>query len=278
MRHLLLQTLTLLVLIYPSRGAEKTSALPLLDAAELSPNATPAAGPAGQPAIQVIGGAEMSRTTVVNCPAPSIPTDRYVVRGRVKYEHVFGDGYLELLSDFGSKRIFFTRSLAEFGAMRKLKGDSQWRAFELPFFADPGMRPEKLTLNVVLPGVGTVVVTEPTLVVVDTSNQWWSEEQANLYGGIAGGCLGVLGTLIGCLAAWGKMRRLTLVLFTFGLVVGGGALVAGLAAVACRQPWHVYYPLLLVGVIGVGVLGGNLWNLLRRYRADELRRIAAVDA
>lgn len=278
MRHIATLTLMFLLTVEPSQAVEQDHALPLLMDNELASNVKIATGPNAQSAVEVIGETAKSTTTIVNCPAPAISTHDYVVRGQVKYEGVTGDGYLELWNDFGSKGKFFTRSLADFGAMRKLTGTSKWRSFELPFHAEPGLRPEKLTLNVVLPGAGTVVVSQPILVAIDTSSQWWSEQQAGLLGAVGGCVLGGLGAAIGCLASWGKAKRLTLGLFVFALVIGGISLVAGLIAVAVHQPYHVYYPLLLGGIICVLVFGGNFWNLQHRYRADELRRIAAVDA
>ena len=252
--------------------------LPFLRTAELEGTALVAADPNGQPAFEVKGGAAQTTTTVVNCPAPTIETNQYVVRGSVKYDAIVGEGYLELWSDFGDKGKFFTRSLSDWGALRKLKGTSSWREFELPFRADSGMHPKNLTLNVVLPSTGTVVVSQPIFVPVDTASEWWTNQQAGLYGGVMGSCLGVLGAIVGCLAGLKKARSITLGLFVAGLSASGVCLLMGLIAVVFRQPWHVYYPLLLIGVIGVGVLGGNLWNLLHRYRNDELRHMAAVNA
>jgi len=278
MRHPLSLALSLLLLVQASPAAEKLDVLPLLAPSELADNAKTTTGPSGQPAIQATGGEAKTATPVLNCPAPEISSHDYVVRGQVKYDSVVGDGYLELWNDFGAKGKFFTRSLADFGAMRKLKGTSNWRKFELPFHAEPGMRPEKLTLNVVLPGAGTVIVAQPTLATIDISNQWWTEQQAGLYGAIIGSLIGIMGAVIGCLAGLRRAKQLTLGLFGLNIVLGVIAIIIGAIAVLCRQPWHVYYPLLLVGIIDVGVLGGNLWNLLRRYRGDELRQMAAADA
>jgi len=226
----------------------------------------------------VVGGEGKTTSTIVRCPAPAISSHQYVVRGQVKYDGVVGDGYLELWNDFGSKGKFFSRSLAERGPMGQLKGTSGWRKFELPFYAEEGMRPESLTLNVVLPGAGNVTVTQPTIAVLDTSSQWWSEPKSGLIGGIFGSLVGVLGAAIGCLSGMRKAKHLTLGLFAFTITMGAIALIAGLVAVTCRQPWHVYYPLLLGGIIDVAVLGGNLLPVLRRYQADELRRLQALNA
>jgi hypothetical protein len=278
MRHLAPQALILFALIQSNLAAEQTNPLPTLEAGELAANATATTGPNGQPAIQVTGGTGKTTTTVVNCPAPEISSHDYVVRGQVKYDGVADDGYLELWNDFGSKGKYFTRSLADWGSMRKLNGTSKWRAFELPFHADPGMRPENLTLNVVLPGAGTVIVAQPTITSIDTSSQWWSEQQAGLLGGLMGCLLGTLGAVVGYLASRGKAKQVTFGLFVFALVLGGISLTAGLVAVALHQPWHVYYLLLLGGIIDVAVFGGNFWSLLQRHRADELRRITALNA
>jgi hypothetical protein len=77
---------------------------------------------------------------------------------------------------------------------------------------------------------------------------------------------------------WRKAKHLTLSLLGVALAIGLVALIAGVIAVGCSQPWHVYYPLLLGGIITVAVLGGNLFPVLRRYRSDELRTMAAADA
>src|SRR5438105_698474 len=140
------------------------------------------------------------------------------------------------------------------------------------------MRPKRRTLNCVLPGAGKVIVAQPTLVALDTSKQWWTEPQAGLFGGVLGALVGILGGLIGLSTAWSKLQPLTLPLYLVGLAISGVSLLAGIAALCLGQPWHVHYPLLLVGLIGVVVLGFNLWQQFQRFQADELRRITAVDA
>ena len=48
--------------------------------------------------------------------------------------------------------------------MKKISGTSDWRNFDLPFYANPGMKLKRITLNVVLPGEGTVIVAEPLVI------------------------------------------------------------------------------------------------------------------
>jgi hypothetical protein len=54
--------------------------------------------------------------------------------------------------------------------------------------------------------------------------------------------------------------------------------VVGLVAVAIGQPFWVYYPLLLIGIIAPAVFGFNLPAIRRRYDEREMRKMAAQDA
>ncbi len=162
--------------------------------------------------------------------------------------------------------------------MKKLSGTSDWRDFELPFHAEPGMTLHRLTLNVVLPGAGKVIVSQPlTLAPLDSAGQWWTEPQAGWIGGSLGAVVGILGGLIGLSMAWQQSRLLTFGLCGLALAICGISLIAGIIALGVGQPWHVCYPLLLLGVIGLTVLGFNLRTVVRRFREDELRRMNAVD-
>lgn len=107
---------------------------------------------------------------------------------------------------------------------------------------------------------------------------WWNEQQAGLAGGIGGSLAGVLGGVIGTLAGVGKARRLVLCLMMAGITTGIVCLVAGLAAALTRQPYAVYYPLLLPGLILPVVLGALLPPIRRRYAEIELRKMESMDA
>lgn len=87
-----------------------------------------------------------------------------------------------------------------------------------------------------------------------------------------------MGGLIGTLAGCGKARRFVLALTASLAVFGAVCLGAGVVALALGQPYAVYYPLLLGGLILTVVCGGT-WPAVRRgYELRELQRMAALDS
>ncbi len=231
-----------------------------------------------QAAVEIHGEAGQTLTPVVKVDNPPVTSHHYVVRGRVKYEGVAETAFLEMWSDFGARGAYFSRTLGEVGPMRSITGTSGWRDFELPFFAEPGMRPEQLTINVVMPGTGTIVLSLLTIHSLEASAAWWSAPQGGLVGGVGGSVLGILGGAIGFLASRRRARHVVIALIATGLAAGIFALVAGVVALCLQQPFFVAYPLLLLGGISTIVLGFNAPGILRRFREDEFRKIAALDA
>jgi hypothetical protein len=61
-------------------------------------------------------------------------------------------------------------------------------------------------------------------------------------------------------SAWVSLWSLAIVL-----------IIVGLVAVANKQPWGVWYGILLPGIVGTAVLGGNLLIILKRYKEAERR-------
>jgi hypothetical protein len=213
---------------------------------------------------------------------PAVSGDRYAIRGSVAHEGVAGEGYLEMWSVFPDGSRYFSRTLDERGPMAKLQGSSEARPFVLPFFLNAGApRPVRLEVNVVLPAGGRVTLDDLSFVsgaaATRAPGAWWSAEDAGRIGGAAGSALGVLGALLGTLCALGRGRRIViggmLALGASGLL----ALAAGAAALATSQPYGVWYPLLLPGVLASALGFGLLPIARRRYEARELRRIQALD-
>lgn len=97
---------------------------------------------------------------------PGVQHDRYALLGEVRYRKMPAGSFLEMWNHFplqkGGTEIeasYFSRTMGESGPMGKLSGDSDWRVFQLPFFADDGTgrRPLRLTLNVQFQGAGGIV-------------------------------------------------------------------------------------------------------------------------
>jgi hypothetical protein len=110
---------------------------------------------------------------------------------------------------------------------------------------------------------------------------WWTSVQAGWIGGIGGSVLGLfgaaLGTIGGICAPRGKCKGLVHVLIMLPLVAGLAALIVGLAALGLGQPYHVWYPLLIFGIVGTAVMGGLLPVFRARYREADQRRLEAEE-
>jgi hypothetical protein len=236
--------------------------------------------------LELRNGAPEARTfRVLELPAPGISRPRYAIIGQVRCEAVEGTGYLEMWSTFPGQGSFFSRTLAPAGAMKSLSGSSPWRDFVLPFDAT-GARavPEKLAVNVVLPGRGTVQLGALRLLQYTDGEDsmaapaaWWGPSTAGLLGGITGSVLGCIGALIGLLASRGKGRALVMALARGLVAFGAAALALGVVALIRSQPYEVVYPLLLEGALSVVVPAFLIPVLRRRYEEAELRRMAARD-
>jgi hypothetical protein len=227
-------------------------------------------------------GPGATSVTVLTIVQPKITTDFYAVSGEVRYDNVEGDGFLEMWSHFGETAAYFSRTLGITGPMAKLTGTSNWRAFTLPFNAKgASSRPSKLVVNVYLPGKGSVFLRNLKLVqstAATYTGGGWSGRTAGVVGGVGGVLIGCLGALIEWLAVRGKAQRFVVNAVRALIGVGVASALAGLAAIALRQPYGVWYALLLIGVLLVVIFPFRLRRYQDRYREFELRRMASMDA
>lgn len=222
--------------------------------------------------------------TVLTVVRPGITSPLYALRGRVRTEGIEGPGYLEMWSHFPDGGQFFSRTLGT-GAMAPLEGTASWRGFVLPFQNKPdGPAPEKLVLNVVLKGKGRVLLGPLQLVqfppgtdLLAAPGQWFSERTAGIVGGCLGGFVGILGAITGVLASRCRARGFVLGLLKLEMLLGVACLTLGAMAVYRAQPYAVYYPLLLIGVLCIGIPGGLHRHVAARYREGELRKMQALD-
>lgn len=222
---------------------------------------------------------------------PGISSPVYALKGMIRYENVEGEGFLQLDNHFGEKGTFFTKSLASAGPLGKISGSSDWRPFSLPFYANSGDQadgtspiPEKLSLGLYLPGSGTVSIRGVGLYQyadgedpLHSAGQWISSRNGIMLGAIGGGLIGLWGALIGVISSRGKARRFVLGSANALLLIGIISLVGGVAAIAAAQPYAIYYPLLLIGIILVAVIGSLRRTLSARYEQFELKRMQSMD-
>ncbi len=214
--------------------------------------------------------------TLVELANPGITGDRYVVRGRVRYRGVIGNGYLEMWNLFGDGGRYFTRTLGDAGPLQKITGSSEWRDFGLYFDATGAAAPpERLIIGLVLPGAGEVSISNMTLAELESTTPL---ENAGRWGGIAGGILGVVGAVLGSLAGAGRARTFVLGALKVLMVFGVSGLALGILALIRNHPYPIYYPLLLVSTIALAVPAFSLPGVRKRYEEMELRRMRALDA
>ena len=242
---------------------------------------------AGAPSLRVVHeGTSPVTLPLVTLERPGIRAARYALRGRVKYEQVAAGSYLEMWNHF-KEGAFFSRTLDRSGPMGRLDGSSDWREIVLPFAnREGGSPPDKLVVNLVLAGSGTVVIGPLELVEFGAGDDplpanatgWWNGRQAGIVGAIAGSTLGILGAVVGWLGSAGRARAFVLTTLRAIAWLGIGALLLGVGALLAGQPYAVYYPLILLGVVTTA-LGFSLPRTLsKRYEDLELRRIQALDA
>lgn len=222
--------------------------------------------------------------------SPKITSKSYAILGEVFHVDVEDEGYLETWNHFDQGGPYFTRTMSEFGPMRWLANTSMgFREFSLPFLLQETnlQRPTKIEMNLILPSTGRVYLRNLKLVEYTGSTEpfsspgeWWSPSSGGKVGGLLGIMGGLLGTLIGfCgpLVAKGKAKGLCVGLLLFMALTGLIQTMLGLIALFGGQPYHVYYPLLLAGLLEL-VLGIVFIPVInKRYAQAEMQRMRAMD-
>ncbi|HTB85393.1 MAG TPA: hypothetical protein VK742_17230 [Candidatus Sulfotelmatobacter sp.] len=158
-------------------------------------------------------------------------------------------------------------------------GSSNWTPLTVRAFHKlGGMPPKKLQLELYLQAAGTVYLRPIKLLGIPGSSNWWTSQQAGLIGGIGGSLIGCLGAMTGILGSKGRARGLVLATVKVCIALGLILLAGGMTALVLKQPYAVYYPLLLGGFILTIVFSVNLPSIQRRYDELEIRRMTSEDA
>jgi hypothetical protein len=250
----------------------------------------------GKSAVKIVSTNDTGlRVQLLQITNPPISKMLYAIAGEIKYEGVKGDGFLEMWNCYPPAKPgmfenkYFSRTLGESGDMGKITGTSSWRSFTLPFDRTGSKaKPTRLEINVVLPAQGTVYLGPIKLVEYEgdlglqktrgAAGAWWSDRAAGWIGGIGGSVLGCLGSLLAVLATKGRCRTFVVVTSASLIAVGVIAAVIGLAAVVVGQPYGVWFPLVLIGVLLLAILPFRLRQYQRGYEDLELRRMVSMDA
>ncbi|MBN1972846.1 MAG: hypothetical protein JW787_04360 [Sedimentisphaerales bacterium] len=110
--------------------------------------------------------------------------------------------------------------------------------------------------------------------------QWFDPKTAGMIGGIIGASLGITGGIIGSLCGicvqkgW---KKLIYSLFILAIAASIVLLIIGVVALVCKQPYHVWYPFILPGVLGTVLFSVLLPVIGKRFTGYELRKMQAKD-
>jgi hypothetical protein len=106
---------------------------------------------------------------------------------------------------------------------------------------------------------------------------WWTDRDAGWVGGISGSVLGLTGAAIGIMAGFGVARKTCLLLLGAMFVLGVASLALALAALVFSQPYAVYYPPLLIGLLCSTLAPILFFQSNWQYKQRELRKMNAMD-
>ncbi len=193
---------------------------------------------------------------------------RIVYRARMASQEVDGFAYLEFWAVIGGN-AYFSRALND-----KFSGTQAERDTSTLFFFEAGESVESVRLGVRFEGPGTVTLRNPLL--------WMSRgTNAGLLAGIAGSLFGVGSSLWACVAVLLALKgigRGSVLGVTLGLCISSvAAVAAGLLLWSQGSAWSLWYPVVLLGGIGLVNFGIGYMVLRWWYGKTEARRITAMD-
>jgi len=226
-----------------------------------------------------------TRIPIVVLDHVSPTVSKFAVEGQIRYENVEGEAYLEACAVLPDGRRFITRTVADSGPLQRIAGASDWRPFSLPFDLMLEL-PDRviLEINVFMPGAGLIEISPLRMVNLSpdlfrANRGWWSRREASWVPVVVAMPELIICGLVAFLTWKGAPRfRLVTALFLLMLTYGVACTVVGIIAVIDDQPYHVYFSLLLIGVMWAVAAPIVQFVSLRYCRRVELRRMQALDA
>ena len=148
----------MLLILIPSAGGQELYRLPLDNASSIGTTISTDlhVKQEGKSAIKI---STLGPTTICLGTVQSLNVEnaQLVYRARVKSDNLEGAALLEMWCEVGGGR-YFSR-----GVNSTVAGSMDWKTLEAPFFLQAGQKVERVTLNIVISGKGTVWVDDIVL-------------------------------------------------------------------------------------------------------------------
>jgi hypothetical protein len=107
----------------------------------------PTSGHVVDDAVVVRAGQRGGAFPLTVVEGPAVGGDGYAIMGDVQYSGVVGHAYLEMWSVFPDGSRYFSRTLDDEGPLAAMTGTSDWRSFELPFYLQGAVPPDRLEIT-----------------------------------------------------------------------------------------------------------------------------------
>lgn len=240
--------------------------------------------PYGEPAVVPLG----------SFPIKDMQSRTYTLQLTVDHSIVGQPAYFEMWTELDDGRRFFSKTLASVGPMKKLAGTAERREVVIPAsLKGSSQNAIAAELLLVMPSGGTVTLRKGGLVdlpggfgslgqLAGGPNPWLPAWFGAVFGSVFGVLCGCLGAFYSYSFRSGKLWELMQFFPTVFGVLSAVILVVGIVAIALRQPYHVWYPLVLIGALGVMLAPTLSWQMKRQFPKEassfEDRQMQAMDA
>lgn len=209
-------------------------------------------------ALLLVGEEAPTDRVVLRVTGPQLESAVFALRGQVRYSSVDGEAFIAVHIIYADGVTLDARSDHPQGLGAPLTGDSEWRSFEVVMSGHEGERPERLEVRLIMPGRGGVVFGAIRVVELSArglparrlaaTRPWWNEHRTKEIFVITGLTFSALLFFVIVLAIFARGRGAALGILNLIVFTGAGGLLGALIAAYFKQPWAVWFPLLLCGL------------------------------